>query len=53
MTLQEKKYFTELCEKRRNTADVLSDYENRGMWRSVIEKYAESAHFIYELLQTA
>lgn len=35
------------------TADTLSDFENRGVWRNVIEKYAESAHFIYELLQNA
>ena len=53
MTSEEKQYFARLCEKRRMTADTLSDFENRGVWRNVIEKYAESAHFIYELLQNA
>lgn len=53
MNAQEQIFFTKLCDKRRRTADTLNDYENRGVWRNVIEKYAESAHFIYELLQNA
>lgn len=49
----EQHYFIQLYEKRKNLAVGLMDYEARGVWTSLIEKYADSAHFVYELLQNA
>lgn len=33
--------------------ETFSDPDNIGIWKSVIEKYPETAHFIYELTQNA
>lgn len=45
--------FTSLCEKRQELANALMQYAARGVWAALIDKYSDSAHFIYELLQNA
>ncbi len=45
--------FDELKDKRRKLADSFDDPAATGVWNSVIDKYSEQAHFIYELLQNA
>ena len=47
------KFFEELKEKRRILADSFDDPAATGVWNSVIDKYSEQAHFIYELIQNA
>ena len=46
-------YFDELRKKRTKLADSFDDPAATGVWNSVIDKYSEQAHFIYELLQNA
>lgn len=47
-------WFEELSKKRENTAKTLADdFAVGNIWNSVIEKYSDQAHFIYELLQNA
>ena len=53
MNQQEKKYFEILTERRTELAKALEDPALRGVRRSVVEKYTDQAHFIYELLQNA
>lgn len=54
MTEEQKKWFDKLYQKRHNTATTLmDDFAISNMWNSVIEKYSDQAHFIYELLQNA
>jgi hypothetical protein len=54
MTEEQKKWFDILYQKRHNTATTLmNDFAISNMWNSVIEKYSDQAHFIYELLQNA
>jgi len=53
MKTLEKKYFQQLTEKRIKLAEALKDDAAIGIWTSVIDKYPDSAHFIYELLQNA
>lgn len=53
MNEQESKYFQQLYEKRKRWTETLLDYEARGVWASVIERYTDPVHFIYELLQNA
>ena len=45
--------FNELKERRCKLADSFDDPAATGVWNSVIDKYSEQAHFIYELLQNA
>ena len=49
----EKQYFTALTEDREESADMLEKPSMRGIKNSVVEKYSDQAHFIYELLQNA
>lgn len=49
----EQKYFEKLQASRKEAWKVFSDDEYIGVMRSVIDKYTESAHFVYELLQNA
>mgnify|MGYP002522832920 CR=1 FL=1 len=49
----EQQYFEKLQVSRKEDLKVFSKPENRGFLTSVIDKYTESAHFIYELLQNA
>jgi hypothetical protein len=54
MTDQQKIYFEKLYQKRNNTATTLmNDFAVGNMWDSVVQKYSDQAHFIYELLQNA
>jgi len=54
MTEEQKKWFDKLYQKRHNTAKTLmDDFAISNMWNSVVEKYSDQAHFIYELLQNA
>ena len=53
MTEKEKQLFHELTVLRAKGADLLEQPFMRGVKRSVVEKYSDQAHFIYELLQNA
>ena len=53
MNSQEEKWFKRLNEKKISHAKVFMEAEYRRWWSSVIDKYPDSAHFIYELLQNA
>ena len=53
MTEQEKKWFEALTQDRSDGADMLERPFMRGVQRSVVDKYSDQAHFIYELLQNA
>lgn len=53
MTEQEKIYFEELIKVRTAGADMLEKAFMSGVKNSVVEKYSDQAHFIYELLQNA
>lgn len=47
------KYFEALHNDRAESADMLEKPSMRGIKNSVVEKYSDQAHFIYELLQNA
>lgn len=53
MNKQEEKYFVDLSKDRSEIADILDRRAVRGYKDSVVEKYSDQAHFIYELLQNA
>ena len=53
MNRQEKTYFEALTKHRAKLAQALEDPALRGVRNSVVEKYSDQAHFIYELLQNA
>lgn len=53
MNAQEKQFFEALSKDRGEIADVLERRAVRGYKESVVEKYSDQAHFIYELLQNA
>lgn len=54
MAEEQEKWFDQLYRKREKTAATLmDDFAISNMWNSVIEKYSDQAHFIYELLQNA
>lgn len=53
MNPQEKIYFDALSKDRAESADTLEKPSMRGIKNSVVEKYSDQAHFIYELLQNA
>jgi len=53
MNKQEETYFEALSKDRSEIADVLERRAVRGYKDSVVEKYSDQAHFIYELLQNA
>ena len=53
MTLQENQYFEALSRDRSESAKTLEKPSMRGIKNSVVEKYSDQAHFIYELLQNA
>lgn len=48
-----KHLFEELTKDREDSADILEKPSMRGVKRTVVEKYSDQAHFIYELLQNA
>ena len=53
MTPKEKEIFARLTENRMEIADAIDRPAMRGIKSSVIDKYSDQAHFIYELLQNA
>ncbi len=53
MTEQEKRWFDALATDRMDSANTMEKPSMRGNQRSVVDKYSDQAHFIYELLQNA
>lgn len=53
MNMQERKWFDELQRDREDSRKTLQKPSMSGVQRSVVEKYSDEAHFIYELLQNA
>lgn len=53
MNVVERQYFNELTKDRMESANVLEKPSLSGVQHSVVEKYSDQAHFIYELLQNA
>ena len=53
LTLEQKMLFDNLHNDRVEDYKVFSKRDYRGYFRSVIDKYPDSAHFVYELLQNA
>ena len=53
MNKQEALYFQALSQDRAESAAMLEKPSMRGIKNSVVEKYSDQAHFIYELLQNA
>lgn len=53
LSSQQKKFFDRLSSHRRRGAELLEQPYMRGVKNSVVEKYSDQAHFIYELLQNA
>lgn len=53
MTEQEKQWFDALTKDRAENADTLEKPSMSGVHDSVVNKYSDQAHFIYELLQNA
>lgn len=53
MNQRDREYFAALHADRMESADTFEKPSNRGYWRSVVEKYSDQAHFIYELIQNA
>jgi len=49
----EKIFFDKLTEDRKESANILEKPSMRGVQKSVVDKYSDQAHFIYELLQNA
>ncbi|MCB9018069.1 MAG: hypothetical protein WCQ55_00545 [Paludibacteraceae bacterium] len=45
--------FQKLKEKRRQLSSQLKDPAAAGVWKMVVDKYSDQAHFLYELLQNA
>ena len=53
MTEQQKMWFENLVKDRQDNAKMIEKPSMRGVKTSVVEKYSDQAHFIYELLQNA
>ena len=53
MNKQQELYFQALSQDRAESANMLEKPSMRGIKNSVVEKYSDQAHFIYELLQNA
>ena len=53
MTEQEKQWFEALTKDRAESANTLEKPSMKGVQRSVVDKYSDQAHFVYELLQNA
>lgn len=53
MTSQQELWFDKLTKDREDSAKTLEKPSMRGIKNSVVEKYSDQAHFIYELLQNA
>lgn len=53
MNQRQLRYFEALSRDRSENADILEKASMRGVKNSVVEKYSDQAHFVYELLQNA
>ncbi len=53
LTSTQKKLFESLRESKLHDLKTFNKRSYRGVWSSIIDKYPESAHFVYELLQNA
>jgi hypothetical protein len=53
MTPQQQRWFDALTKDRTENANTLEKPSMRGVQRSVVDKYSDQAHFVYELLQNA
>jgi hypothetical protein len=53
MTEHTSQWFDALTKDRSESASMLEKPSMRGVQRSVVDKYSDQAHFIYELLQNA
>lgn len=53
MNQQQLQYFKALSNDRTQNADILDKESMKGVKNSVVEKYSDQAHFVYELLQNA
>lgn len=53
MTPEQRKLFDELAADRIDSHRVFQKKSVGGIWRGIVEKYTDKAHFIYELLQNA
>ena len=53
MTENERALFEKLAKDRKESAYMLEKTSMRGLKSSVVEKYSDQAHFIYELIQNA
>jgi len=53
MNTLEQKYFESLHNDRAESARTFEKPSMRKTWRSIVEKYSDQAHFIYELIQNA
>lgn len=53
MNQQQQELLAKLAKDRAESADMLEKPSMRGIKKSVVEKYSDQAHFIYELLQNA
>ncbi|MEI6555780.1 MAG: DEAD/DEAH box helicase [Paludibacter sp.] len=53
MTEEQKEWFDKLVKDREDNARVIEKRSMKGVKKDVVEKYPDSAHFVYELLQNA
>lgn len=53
MNIKDKLYLEQLSRDRSDSADAFEKPSTRDIWRSIVEKYSDQAHFIYELIQNA
>ena len=53
MTKEQRELFEALHTSKLEDIKVFNRPEYRGFWNSIIDKYPEAAHFVYELLQNA
>ena len=53
MNTIDKLFFEALHKDRTDSANTFEKPSTREMWRSIVEKYSDQAHFIYELIQNA
>lgn len=53
MNYTEYEYFEMLSRDRNESADTFEKPANRKIWKGIVEKYSDQAHFIYELIQNA
>lgn len=53
MNAEERVYFEKLSASHREDAKTFQKPSYTGWWNSIIDKYSDKAHFLYELLQNA